>query len=47
VVTGELNDLDQEFSMTMSLDKTKLIYSRRFFTPMSAFAPFVDDAQVA
>lgn len=41
--TEEPSDLGQEFSMKMSLGKTKLIYSLCFSTSMSAFAPFVDD----
>jgi hypothetical protein len=40
VETEELNDLVQEFTMKVSLDKTKFIYSLCFSTPVSAFAPF-------
>jgi hypothetical protein len=43
VETEEPSDFGQDFSMKMSQDKTKFIYSLCFSTPMSAFAPFVDD----
>ena len=40
--TEELNDISLEFSMKMSLDKTKVIYSLCFPVPVNAFESFVD-----